>query len=123
MVQESISLLKKEDLDSFGKLLHEAWMIKRSLSNMVSSSVIDDIYNNALKAGAVGGKLSGAGGGGFLLLFVPPERQKEVRERLNRLIYVPIEFEFSGSQIIFFDPQKNVRYDAKSLGNTNPGGF
>jgi D-glycero-alpha-D-manno-heptose-7-phosphate kinase len=65
------------------------------------------MYERAISSGAVGGKLLGAGGGGFLLLFVPPERQKRVREELGNLLHVPFRFEFSGSQIIFFDPEED----------------
>src|SRR5436309_2576073 len=83
------------------ELLHEAWAVKRSLGTHVSNDVVDEIYEDARLAGALGGKLLGAGGGGFLLLFVPPERQVHVQERLNQLIHVPFRFEFTGSQIIF----------------------
>jgi D-glycero-alpha-D-manno-heptose-7-phosphate kinase len=92
------------DINEFGRLLHEAWLAKRSLSEKVSNSQVDFLYQEALDAGAVGGKLLGAGGGGFMLLFVPPEKQTALRSRLNKLIHVPFEFEFAGSQIIFFEP-------------------
>jgi len=108
LVDESLSILNNgQDLTAFGELLHEAWQAKRSLSPIVSNSHVDDIYERARSAGAVGGKLIGAGGGGFLLLFVPPSRQQAVKEALNRLIYVPFKFEFSGSQIIFFDREED----------------
>jgi D-glycero-alpha-D-manno-heptose-7-phosphate kinase len=108
LVEESVSILNsRQDINAFGELLHEAWQAKRSLSSSVSNSEVDDIFDLALSAGAVGGKLTGAGGGGFLLLFVPPSRQQQVREKLNRLIYVPFKFEFSGSQIIFFDQEQD----------------
>lgn len=107
-VTESISILNnKQDLEAFGKLLHQAWLVKRGLSSQVSNDLVDGLYNKAIGAGAIGGKLTGAGGGGFLLLFVPPSRQKKVKEKLDKLIYVPFSFEFSGSQIIFFDPQED----------------
>ena len=67
----------------------------------------DEIYAQARAAGALGGKLTGAGGGGFMLLFVPPAKQKKVRERLKRLLYLPFAFESGGSQIVFFDPEKD----------------
>ncbi len=106
MVEEGVSIIGGDhDITAFGELLHEAWQTKRSLSAKVSNSEVDDIYKLALSAGAVGGKLTGAGGGGFMLLFVPPERQGKVKETLNKLIHVPFQFEFSGSQIIFFDPE------------------
>lgn len=108
LVEESISVLNSgQDITGFGELLHEAWQAKRSLSASVSNTMVDDIYEQALSAGAIGGKLTGAGGGGFLLLFVPPSRQKRVRELLSNLIYVPFKFEFSGSQIIFFDEEED----------------
>ena len=124
MVQEAISILGgNRDMNSFGKLLHEAWMAKRSLSKIVSNSHIDEIYDAAIDAGAIGGKLAGAGGGGFLTLFVSPENQKQVRKKLHKLIYVPIKFDFSGSQIIFFDPQKDQLDDIYDLGNVSPQAF
>lgn len=106
MVDEGISILASgEDLVRFGKLLAESWQAKRSLGSKVSNSHVEDIYSAALAAGAIGGKLTGAGGGGFLLLFVPPSDQQRVRERLRHLLHVPFRFEYSGSQIIFFDQE------------------
>jgi D-glycero-alpha-D-manno-heptose-7-phosphate kinase len=105
MVDEAIEILTGGvNLIAFGELLHEAWLAKRSLSEMVSNSEVDALYETALEAGAVGGKLTGAGGGGFLLLFVPPERQPDVLEALDGCIHVPFEFESGGSQIIFYEP-------------------
>src|SRR4030095_8903760 len=104
LVEESLSILNSDqDISGFGELLHEAWQAKRSLSSQVSSAHVDELYDCAISAGALGGKLTGAGGGGFLLLFVPPSKQTEVREKLSRLICVPFKFEFSGSQVIFCD--------------------
>jgi D-glycero-alpha-D-manno-heptose-7-phosphate kinase len=104
LVEESLEVLNSDrDITAFGELLHEAWQAKRSLSPRVSNSQVDELYGQAIQAGAVGGKLTGAGGGGFLLLFVEPSRQQEVRERMKQLIYVPFKFEFSGSHIIFCD--------------------
>jgi D-glycero-alpha-D-manno-heptose-7-phosphate kinase len=88
----------------FGQLLDESWRLKRSLSDKVSTKEIDDMYEAAKNAGAYGGKLMGAGGGGFLILIVKPELQKRVSERLKNLIHVPIKFEFSGSKIVFYQP-------------------
>lgn len=106
LVEEGMRVLNSSgSLNEFGRLLHEAWMAKRSLSSAVTNSQVDELYEAATSAGAVGGKLTGAGGGGFLLLFVPPERQRRVRERLRRLIHVPFRFEFEGSRIIYFDPE------------------
>ena len=88
----------------FGQLLDESWSLKRSLSDKVSTKEIDEMYKEAMNAGAYGGKLMGAGGGGFLILIVKPELQKRVSERLKNLIHVPIKFEFSGSKIVFYQP-------------------
>jgi len=88
----------------FGHLLDENWGYKRRLSENVSTRKIDEMYEEAKSAGAYGGKLLGAGGGGFLLLMVKPEFQDRVRKRLKKLIYVPINFEFSGSKIVFYQP-------------------
>jgi len=114
LIEESISILNNgDDLCGFGELLHEAWQAKRSLSAAVSNSFVDEIYASAISAGAVGGKLTGAGGGGFMLLFAPPSRQKEIREKLNTLIHVPFKIEFSGSQIIFFDSEEDYSREEK----------
>lgn len=102
IVEESISILNSNhDITAFGELMHESWLVKRSLSSNVSNPHIDEIYEKAITAGAIGGKLTGAGGGGFLLLFTPPDKRKDVKEVLNNLIYVPFKFDFSGSQIIY----------------------
>jgi D-glycero-alpha-D-manno-heptose-7-phosphate kinase len=107
-VEQSCTILNSgQSLAAFGELLHQAWQAKRALSNKVSNARVDALYDEARKAGAVGGKLLGAGGGGFILLFVPPEKQAKVRKQLNRLIEAPFEFEFSGSQIIFFDMEED----------------
>lgn len=108
LVDESIAILHgRQPIARFGALLHEAWQAKRTLSTRVSNPAVDEIYDAALSAGALGGKLTGAGGGGFMLLCVPPSRQRKVREQLEKLIYVPFKFEFAGSQIIFFDPEED----------------
>lgn len=105
MVEEAVNILqRKSDLESFGRLLHEGWLLKRSLTDKVSTPLIDELYETARRAGALGGKLLGAGGGGFLLLFVRPEEQPRVKEVLARFLHVPISFETSGSRIIFYDP-------------------
>jgi len=105
LVNEALGLLtSQQQISGFGHLLHEAWQIKRNLSASVSNEHIDEIYAEARGAGALGGKLLGAGGGGFMLLFVPPERQADVKRRLSKLICVPFEFDFMGSQIIYYRP-------------------
>jgi D-glycero-alpha-D-manno-heptose-7-phosphate kinase len=115
MVQEGISILNsREDICRFGKLLHESWRAKRSLSSKVSNSYVEELYNGAISAGAIGGKLIGAGGGGFMLLFAPRSVQGKIREKLNKLIHVPFELEFSGSQIIFFDPEQDYSAEERA---------
>jgi D-glycero-alpha-D-manno-heptose-7-phosphate kinase len=110
MVDESIDVLASGmNIAAFGDLLHEAWQAKRSLSGSVSNGEIDGLYERARAAGALGGKLTGAGGGGFLLLFVPPDRQGNVLAALDGQIHVPFEFESAGSQIIFYEPGVNYQ--------------
>ncbi len=105
MVDGAIDILSgKGDLVEFGKLLHESWQLKRSLTNKISTPYTDFLYETATRAGATGGKLLGAGGGGFILFFVKPELQPKVREALSGVLYVPFRFESSGSQIIFYEP-------------------
>ena len=105
MVFEAMEILNgKRNICDFGKLLHESWQLKRKLSDKVSTANIDEIYEAARSAGALGGKLLGAGGGGFLLLFAPPSQQAKIRQKLKKFLLVPFEFEDSGSQIIFYQP-------------------
>jgi D-glycero-alpha-D-manno-heptose-7-phosphate kinase len=104
LVDEAESILcTNQDICRFGELLHETWMLKRQLSNKIASGFIDQLYDRARAAGAIGGKLLGAGGGGFMLFFVKPEHKASVCEALSNLLLVPFEFETSGSQIIFYD--------------------
>jgi D-glycero-alpha-D-manno-heptose-7-phosphate kinase len=84
--------------------MHEGWLLKRSLSDKVSTDAIDFLYEEALRAGASGGKIMGAGGGGFLLLVVKPELQDQVRDRLKHLIHVPFQFDDSGSRVVLYQP-------------------
>ena len=102
MVIEAEDLLKNNnrDLQQFGWMLREAWEYKKSLSSNVSTSAIDEIYNRAIAAGALGGKILGAGGGGFILFFVPPEKQSAVRTSLAELIEVPFSFEQEGCSVV-----------------------
>ncbi|MCX7816383.1 MAG: GHMP kinase [Syntrophales bacterium] len=107
-VEEGLRILNSSsDIKDFGRLLHEAWMVKKDLSDRVTNHYVDELYETALSAGAIGGKLLGAGGGGFMLLFVPPEQRPVVRERLKKLVYVPFSFDYRGSQVIFNDPQED----------------
>jgi D-glycero-alpha-D-manno-heptose-7-phosphate kinase len=104
MAQHALELLQQDEITKFGKLLDESWQIKRQLSHKVSTPHIDKIYKTARDNGAIGGKLLGAGGGGFVLLFAPPHKQKKIREKLKKLLLVPIQFENQGTQIIFYQP-------------------
>lgn len=106
MVGEALAILARqnEGLDDFGRLLDESWRYKRGLSTKVSNSTIDEIYQQARQAGALGGKLLGAGGGGFMLFFVQPEQREALRERLKNLIHVPFRFEPSGSRVVLYQP-------------------
>ena len=102
IVDEAIdTIVSNASLDGVGRLLHESWIEKRKLSDMVSNTRVDDIYQSALKAGALGGKLCGAGGGGMMLLYVPRKYQSSVRSALSSLLYVPFRFSKTGSQLIF----------------------
>jgi D-glycero-alpha-D-manno-heptose-7-phosphate kinase len=108
MVDEAIEILTGGvNLIAFGELLHEAWLAKRSLSSLVSNDKVDELYRIARQAGAIGGKLTGAGGGGFLLLFVPPERHADVLQAMDGCFHVPFDIESGGSQIIFYEPGTN----------------
>lgn len=93
--------LRQNNLSAFGEMLHENWELKRSLANDISSSQIDSWYEAARREGAVGGKLLGAGTGGFLLFYVPVERQAAVVQALSGLRQVAMRFEPQGSKIIF----------------------
>ena len=106
MVDEAISILlnKKTPIDEFGKLLDLSWKYKRSLSDRVSTPEIDEIYEAAMKAGAIGGKILGAGGGGFMLLFAKPEKQAAIRDRLKNLVHVDFNFDNSGSRVALYQP-------------------
>jgi len=98
--------LKQGNLNDFGKLLHESWLVKKSLSSSISNRYIDNIYNNAIKNGALGGKLLGAGGGGFLLLYVPYFKQKSFIKFFKKLITIPFKFSSEGSKILFTTKNK-----------------
>ncbi len=121
LVEEGIDLLVSgADLSPFGEMLHEAWQIKCGLSDRVSTPVVDALYERAREAGALGGKLTGAWGGGFLLLFTPPERRASVLAALRGKIHVPFAFESAGSQIIFYDPGVDYREAEKARARQAP---
>lgn len=94
---------RNPDFKNFGKLLNETWKLKKSLSNLITNTFIDSIYEKALQNGAIGGKLLGAGSGGFMLFYVEPENQDRIKKALNPLLNIPFEFDFSGSEIIFYN--------------------
>ena len=94
------------DLDEFGRLLDYTWKLKRGISSGISTGSIDEQYEKAMKAGALGGKLLGAGGGGFLLFYVPQEKQEAVKKALENQMYVPFKFENEGTRIIHFESEE-----------------
>lgn len=103
---EKILTDKNTPLDEFGKLLDYSWNLKRGISTVITTDSIDEQYNRAINAGAIGGKLLGAGGGGFLLFYVPLDKQKAVREALADKLYVPFQFENEGTKVIFYQPEE-----------------
>lgn len=108
MVNDAFLVLNGErDMLEFGKLLHETWKLKKSLSPKVSNPYIDTIYETAKKNGAIGGKILGAGGGGFMLFFVKPEKREKVKEALHFLLHVPFRLDTLGSQIVYYTEETN----------------
>ena len=100
MVDQGTSFLEKGMLDDFGKLLHESWQLKKGLSSLITNGQIDDIYEAARSAGASGGKLLGAGGGGFMLIYADPAAHPAIKAKLSKFLRVPFDFENEGSQVI-----------------------
>ena len=103
---EAILTSPRRSLNEFGRLLHDGWQIKRSLTQKITNAEIDEIYEAGLSAGALGGKLLGAGGGGFMLFFIPPQRQAALRGRLKKLLCVPFSFSKKGSQVVVYEPDE-----------------
>ena len=101
LAKEGEKILKAGDIDDFGRLLHESWLEKKSLSSLISNSTIEEIYNDALKKGALGGKLLGAGGGGFFLFYVPHFKQEKFIKSFKKFITIPFNFTSEGSKIMF----------------------
>lgn len=101
MTHEALKSLNAADFDTFGRLLHESWMLKKKLAGLITNGALDDMYDAARRAGAIGGKITGAGGGGFLLLYVPYERQSAVRNALCHLQELPFRLESDGTKVIF----------------------
>ena len=105
MVTEAVSVLQSEsNLDDFGTMLHDTWRLKRELSEKVSNSAIDQIYQAGLDHGALGGKILGAGGGGFILFYAHPEKHAAISRAFSNLIKVDFNFEYGGSQIVMYNP-------------------
>lgn len=107
LVDEAEDILtdKQRDLKEFGKLLDHTWRLKRGISGGISTDTIDEMYKKALEAGALGGKLLGAGGGGFLLFYVEKDRRHALMEAMRELLYIPFEFENGGSTVIHYTPE------------------
>lgn len=105
-VAESILTDKTNDLDDFGRLLDTTWRLKKSTGYAITTGSIDELYERGKKAGALGGKLLGAGGGGFLLFYVQPSNQKAVREAMKNLMYIPFKFEDCGTSVIHYSPEE-----------------
>ncbi len=108
LVDEAEDIITSPDrpIDDFGRLLHEGWKIKRTLTQQITNARIDEIYEAGLSAGALGGKLLGAGGGGFMLFFVPPERREALRMQLKKLLCVPFTFSNRGSDVVVYEPEE-----------------
>ena len=102
---EKVLVDSKSDLDDFGRLLDHTWKLKRQTGSKISTNSIDELYEKGIKAGSLGGKLLGAGGGGFLVFYVTPDKQIAVREAMKDLLYVPFEFENGGTRVIHYTPE------------------
>ena len=98
---EDVLTNEKRDLDDFGKLLNTTWELKRKTGKSISNNLIDEFYDKAIEAGALGGKLLGAGAGGFLVFYVPDNKQDAVKTALNSLLYVPFNFENDGTSVLY----------------------
>src|SRR5215472_13562483 len=108
MVDEAEAIVTNPNrpIEEFGKLLNESWQIKRTLTQNITNNSLDEIYEAGRSAGALGGKVLGAGGGGFMLFFVPPECRKELRARLKNLLCVPFSFSNRGSHVVVHEPEE-----------------
>lgn len=108
LVDEAEAILTDEqaDLNEFGRLLDHTWKLKRGTGAAVSTDCIDALYARGIAAGALGGKLLGAGGGGFLVFYVEPEHQAAVRQAMQELLYIPFRFENGGTRVIYYAPEE-----------------
>lgn len=107
LVDEAEKVLtdKTIDLDEFGRLLNHTWRLKRQVGSKISTESIDGLYDRGIKAGALGGKLLGAGGGGFLVFYVQPDKRESLKKAMEDLLYVPFEFENGGTRVIHYTPE------------------
>ncbi|MBD8922496.1 kinase [bacterium] len=107
LVDEAEKILtdKNRDLDDFGRLLDYSWKLKKQTGKAVSTSNIDALYERGIKAGALGGKLLGAGGGGFLVFYAQPENHERLKQELKDLLYIPFEFENEGTKVLYYSPE------------------
>ena len=103
ITEEALKALQMGNIETWGALLNRAWNIKKTFASEISNPLIDDMYDKALKSGAIGGKILGAGGGGFMLLYVPTECQKNVQMALSQYKQIPFGMDMQGSRIIFAD--------------------
>lgn len=103
---EQVLVNKNRDLDDFGRLLDKTWRLKKGTGSAISTDSIDGLYEKGIEAGALGGKLLGAGGGGFLLFYVQPEKQNAVKEAMKELLYIPFKFENGGTRVIHYSPEQ-----------------
>lgn len=110
---EQILTDKNTDLDNFGRLLDHTWKLKKQTGSAVSTNSIDALYEKGMQAGALGGKLLGAGGGGFLVFYVQPEYQEAVKEAMRELMYIPFRFEDGGTRVIHYTPETYVPLEDK----------
>ncbi len=107
-IAENVLVDKNVDLDDFGRLLDHTWGLKRQTGKAVSTDNIDRLYEKGIQAGALGGKLLGAGGGGFLIFYVQQERQESVKRAMSELMYIPFEFEDGGTRVIHYTPETYI---------------
>lgn len=105
---EHILTDRQTDLDEFGRLLDHTWKLKRQTGSAVSTESIDELYETGKRAGALGGKLLGAGGGGFLLFYVRPEYRESVIKAMEKLLYIPFRFENGGTKVVHYSPEDYV---------------
>lgn len=105
MVDVGISLIRTSNFIEFGRLLNESWDLKKKISNEISNRNINEVYDITIKEGALGAKLCGSGGGGFLMVFAEDDKQEQIKKALKKFLYVPIKFDFLGSQIMMYNEQ------------------